>query len=387
MSNLSDPAATDPAGDPAATDPFGDPAATDPASDPAGAFQPGEGLVELGWGPPFDAAFQDRDVDGTVPARVARVDRGALTVLTGAGDLRVLVAPQLAHDSDPLKAPTVGDWVVLQGASVIEVLPRRSTIVRGGAGSGDIPQVLAANVDKVFGVCSREGRFRARRLERLLVLAWQSGAAPVAVLTKADLADDPTGAVEAAERLIGGGDVVAVSSITGVGMDAIHGFLEPGATIALLGPSGAGKSTLANRLGRGTLDLATGEIRDDGKGRHTTTARELVRLPGGALLIDTPGLRALSLWDADEAIKEAFGEIEELAATCRFSDCGHRSEPGCAIQEAIAAGHLDADRYASFEKLRREQRHLVSRVDPRLRAEERKRLKAFGKLQRNLGKR
>ena len=252
-------------------------------------------LAALGWGAPFEAAFLEHHVEGAVPGRVARVDRGAMTVLTGAGEVRVLVAAQIARDPDPFKAPTVGDWVVVQGGSVVEVLPRRSTIVRGAAGSAEVPQVLAANVDKVFVVCSLEGRFRARRLERLLVLAWQSGAAPVAVLTKADVAEDVAGAVEAAERLIGSGDVVAVSSLTGAGMDDIGSFLEPGLTVVLLGPSGAGKSTLANRLGRGSIELATAEIRNDGKGRHTTTARELVRLPGGALLIDTPGLRALAL--------------------------------------------------------------------------------------------
>ncbi|HLN04913.1 MAG TPA: ribosome small subunit-dependent GTPase A [Acidimicrobiales bacterium] len=344
-------------------------------------------LAELGWGPPFEAAYLGQHVDGAVPGRVTRVDRGALTVFTEAGEIRALVAAHIAHEPDPLKAPTVGDWVVIADGSVVEVLLRRSAIVRGGAGGADVPQVLAANVDKVFVVCSLEGRFRARRLERLLVLAWQSGASPVAVLTKCDVAEDVAGAVEAAERLIGGGDVVAVSSITGEGMDAVSAFLEPGATVVLLGPSGAGKSTLANRLGRGSIELATGDIRGDGKGRHTTTARELVRLPGGALLIDTPGLRALALWDADEGIAEAFGEIEELAERCRFSDCGHQTEPGCAVAEAIAVGLLDADRFTSYEKLRREQRHLAARVDPRVRAEERKRQKAFGKLTRDLGKR
>ena len=348
---------------------------------------PGKRLGELGWGPPFEAAFATQSVDGAVPGRVARVDRASLTVLTEAGESRALVASRLAHDPDPLEAPTVGDWVVLRGGWVTHVLPRRSAVVRGGAGSPGTPQVLAANVDRVFVVCSLESRFRARRLERLLVLAWQSGAVPVAVLTKADIADDLPGAVAAAERLIGAGDVVAVSSLSGVGMDAVCGFLEPCATVVLLGPSGAGKSTLANRLGRGAIDLATGEVRGDGKGRHTTTARELVRLPGGALLIDTPGLRALSLFDADQAIGDAFGEIEELAAACRFSDCGHRSEPGCAIKQAIAAGTLDAERYTSFEKLRREQRHLAARVDPRERAEERKRYKALGKLTRKFEKR
>ncbi len=344
-------------------------------------------LVEFGWGPPFDVALRARGVPGEVPGRVTRVDRASLTVLTEAGERRALVAAQLAHDPDPLNAPTVGDWVILDKGSVVHVLPRRSSIVRGGAGGADMPQVLAANVDKVFVVCSLEGRFRARRLERLLVLAWQSGAAPVVVLTKADVADDVAGAIESAERLVGKGEVVGISSVTGAGMEDLGQHLAPASTVVLLGPSGAGKSTLANRLGRGALDLATGEIRGDGKGRHTTTARELVRLPGGALLIDTPGLRSLALWDADVAIGDAFAEIEELAESCRFADCAHQSEPGCAVTKAIAAGTLELDRYESFEKLRREQRHLAARVDPRERSEERKRQKALGKLSRRAGSR
>jgi ribosome biogenesis GTPase len=342
-------------------------------------------LAALGWGPPFEAAFADRHLDGAVPGRVARVDRGSLTVLTKAGELRVLVAAQLAHDRDPLNAPTVGDWVVLQDGLLTEVLPRRSAIVRGGAGSPETPQVLAVNVDKVFVVCSLEDRFRARRLERLLVLAWQSGAAPVAVLTKADIVEDVAGVVAATKRLIGAGDVVAVSSISGLGMDAVRALLEPCATVVLIGPSGAGKSTLANRLGRGAVDLATGELRGDGRGRHTTTARELVRLPGGALLIDTPGLRALALFDADQAIGHAFGEIEELATACRFSDCGHSSEPGCAVKQAIAAGTLDVERYMSFENLRREQRHLAT--GRRERVAEPNRHKTLGGSAHNLHKR
>jgi len=312
-------------------------------------------LVDLGWAPFFAAAFEDQVLEGAIPGRIARVDRGAMTVLTESGEVRAGVTAQIAHDPDPLGAPTVGDWVVLHAGSVVKVLPRRSAIVRSSAAGDDKPQVLAANVD---------------------------GAAPVAVLTKADIAGDLRAAVGAAERLIGSGDVVAISSLTGAGMDEVEGFLEPGATVVLLGPSGAGKSTLANRLGRGRFALATGEVRDDGKGRHTTTARELVCLPGGALLIDTPGLRALALWDADEAIGEAFAEIEELAAACRFSDCTHRSEPGCAVKAAITAGSLEVERYVSFEKLRREQRHLAARVDPHERAEERKRNKALGKLSR-----
>ena len=317
----------------------------------------------------------------------ARVDRGALRVLTEKGEQRALVAPAIAHEGDPLQAPTVGDWVSLQGGSVVGVLPRRSAIVRASADGADKPQVLAANIDKVFVVCSLEGRFRPRRLERLVVLAWQSGASPVVVLTKADIAPDLAGALEAAEELTGGGDVVAVSSVSGAGIDELRAFLEPGMTVALLGPSGAGKSTLANRLGEGTIELATGEVRNDGKGRHTTTARELVRLLNGAMLIDTPGLRTLALWDADQAITDAFLEVEELTQACRFSDCAHLSEPGCAIKEAIAAGILDVARYESFEKLRREQRHLASRVDPREATERRKRYKALTKLARQSPKR
>jgi len=300
-------------------------------------------------------------------------------VLTGSGETRAVVAAPIAHEPDPLRVPTVGDWVVLHAGEVVRLLPRRSAIVRASPDAADRPQVLAANVDRVFVVCSLAVPFKPRLLERFVVLSWQSGAAPVAVLTKADIALDAAGAVAMAERLIGGGDVVAVSSLTGVGMDELGSFLEPGATVALLGPSGAGKSTLANRLGRGSVELATGEVRDDGEGRHTTTARELVRLPSGAMLIDTPGLRALGLFDAEQAIGDAFGEVGDLAAKCRFSDCAHESEPGCAVKQAIGAGTLDVERYRSFEKLHREQRHFAARADPRERAEQRRRYKALQK--------
>ena len=295
---------------------------------------------------------------------------------------------RLSRDQgDPLLIPTVGDWVVVEDGSVTVLLERHSAIVRASAGNGDKPQVLAANVDKVFVVTSLEGRFRPRRLERLLVLAWQSGAAPVVVLTKADVAEDLSGGRAAAEVLVGSGAVHAVSSLSGAGLDELRGHLTPGSTVALLGPSGAGKSTLANALGLGTLELATGSLRGDGKGRHTTTARELVTLPGGAMLIDTPGLRSLGLWEADGAIANAFGEVEDLASQCRFSDCAHRSEPGCAIRLAIAEGALEADRYESFEKLRREQHHLSARGDPIARAKERRFFKAIAKANRSAPKR
>jgi ribosome biogenesis GTPase len=357
----------------------------------AGANRAGEArsaaLRALGWRPEFAASFAEKGVKGAVPGRVARVDRQALTVLDGAGELRVVVAPTLAHKGDPLQIPTVGDWVVVADATVTAVLERHSALVRAGAGNGDKPQVLAANVDKVFVVASLEGRFRPRRLERLLVLAWQSGAAPVVVLTKADIAGDLSGGLAAAELLVGGGAVHAVSSLSTLGLDELRAHLEPGTTVALIGPSGAGKSTLANALGLGTLELATGPVRGDGKGRHTTTARELVSLPNGAMLIDTPGLRSLGLWEADDAIASAFWEVEELAAECRFSDCAHSSEPGCAIRVAIETGSLEAERYASFEKLRREQHHYTARTDPLARAEERRFHKAIARANRGSRKR
>ncbi len=377
--------------DPRATAPHLEQDQTDAlaAHDPADASAPPVPvtLAELGWGPPYAAAFAAHAHSGAVAGRVTRVDRDSLTVLTELGEARAIVAPHIAHERDPLRLPTVGDWVVIEGGTVVDVLVRRSLIARGAAGGVDKPQVLAANVDKVFVVSSLEGRFRPRRLERLLVLAWQSGAAPVAVLTKSDIAEDVAGAVAQARRLIGSGDVVALSSLSGEGMGDLTAHLSPGVTVALLGPSGAGKSTLANSLGHGCLHLATGEVREDGKGRHTTTARELVRLPSGAMLIDTPGLRSLALFDVDDAIGAAFEEVEELATNCRFSDCRHASEPGCAVRQAIATGDLDAERYASFEKLRREQRHLAARVDPRQRAEERKRFKALNKAARQSEKR
>jgi ribosome small subunit-dependent GTPase A len=351
--------------------------AHDQPSSVGNAAVPYSSLADLGWRPHLEQAWQARQDDRLVPGRVARVDRIAVTVLTLGAARRATVAAHLLHDPDPLSSPTVGDWVLLADDEVVEVLDRQSAIIRATAASDSVPQVLAANVDKVFIVCSLVDQFRSRRLERLLVLAWQSGAAPVVVLTKSDVAEDADDARREVERLVGDVEVLVVSAITGEGLAALVAQLEPGNTVALLGSSGAGKSTLINWLGQGAVDLATGEVRVDGRGRHTTTARELVRLPGGALLIDTPGLRSLALWDAEASIGDAFAEIEVLAGECRFSNCAHHGEPGCAIAAAVADGRLEADRLAGYERLRREQRELEARVDPRVRAEERAKWKAL----------
>jgi ribosome biogenesis GTPase / thiamine phosphate phosphatase len=242
-----------------------------------------------------------------------------------------------------------------------------------------VAQVVAANIDTVFVVVPLVGRSRPRLLQRCLALAWESGATPVVLLTKSDLATDVDDRVAAAQAEAVGVEVHAVSASTGAGLDALEAYLTAGQTIAMIGPSGAGKSTLTNALGAGTVALATGAVRDDGKGRHTTTARELVLLPSGAVAIDTPGLRGLALWDADEGIATAFADITALAADCRFADCAHHGEPGCAVGQAIEQGDLDAGRLADYAKLLREQRWLEIKRDSRARAQEHARAKVFYK--------
>ena len=317
------------------------------------------------------------------PARVARVDRGVLTVLTGSAAMRVRPSGRLfeqdASPGEPVGTPAVGDWVALDGTVAIAVLPRRSTFERSSSNRQTVSQIVAANVDTVFVVAPLVGRPRPRLLQRCLAMAWQSGATPVVLLTKAGIAIDVPDRVAAAHADAVGTEVFAVSAATGEGIDALARYLAAGQTVAMIGPSGAGKSTLTNALGAGTFALQTGAVRDDGRGRHTTTARELVVLPSGAVAIDTPGLRGLALWEADEGIDAAFADIVEFAADCRFADCAHHGEPGCAVGRAIAEGDLDVARFDDYEKLLREQRRLETRRDGRARALEHARAKVFYK--------
>jgi len=305
-------------------------------------------LADLGWDDEWANVAQSQGGKGT-PGRVVRVDFGRVTVLTG--DQSVRAQPGL----DPI---AVGDWVVVDGDRVQQVLPRRSAFVRGDVieGTARAAQVVAANVDVVFVMQSSINGPNRRRLERELVLAFQSGARPVVVLTKSDLAEahDVERALDAARAAAPGVDALAVSTLTGAGIDELRAHLRAGWTIALIGASGVGKSTLVNRLA-GTDVQATAEVREnDQRGRHTTTARELVMLPGGGLLIDTPGLRAVSLWDADEGLSRVFADIEQLAERCRFRDCSHTSEPDCAVNAAIASGELDRERFEHYLRLARE---------------------------------
>jgi ribosome biogenesis GTPase len=315
--------------------------------------------------------------DGLVPALLTRVDRSAYDVLTPAGALRV---PALPAPPDPRDAPTVGDWLAVApvGLTVEEVLPRSSLLVRGTARGTSVAQPLAANVDHVLLCLGLSGPPPVRRLERLLTLAWESGATPVVVLTKADLCPDVEAAVRAVQPHAPGCDVVTVSAATGE-LGGLAAYAS--STLVLLGASGAGKSTIVNALA-GADVMATSETRAvDGKGRHTTTHRELILLPTGGIVIDTPGLRGVALHGADEGFALAFADVEELASACRFADCAHVSEPGCAVLVSVEAGDLARDRVDAWRKLQRELAFQARRTDARLRAEEKARWKRIAKEQ------
>ena len=327
-------------------------------------------LYDLGWDDGFAAALEPHD--NCIPARVAAQHRGEYDVLTERGEQRAHVAGRLRHDaSSGADLPSVGDWVALRDETIQAVLPRRSAFLRKVAFHATEAQVLAANVDTVFVVTGLDDDFSPRRIERYLTLAWESGATPALILTKADLCADPLALLLEAEQVALGVPAHVVSNVTGEGLDELTTYLPPAQTIALLGSSGVGKSSLANRLLGAELQ-ATKELAEDGTGRHTTTARQLLRLPGGAMLVDTPGLREIQLWDADEGIQEAFSDVDELAADCRFNDCAHTREPGCAVQAAIDEGRLPRERLQSYRALQRELKRLAAKQDGRLRSEERK---------------
>ena len=311
-------------------------------------------LAQIGWNDRVAAVvaaatteLNDAGVTGAVPGRVSRVDRRVVSVITEAGSLRAGTGP------DPL---ATGDWVLVadgeKGPIVAAVLARHSAFVRGDPmdGTARNAQVVAANIDTVFLTQSFENGPNLRRLERELVLAFESGADPVIVLTKADLISDAVD-LSAVESSASGAPVIVTSAVSGVGVDELRRYATTGRTVALIGASGVGKSTLVNAL-VGSDVQATGEVRArDQRGRHTTTARELVLLPNGGVLVDTPGLRAVTLWVADDGFRRAFADIEALAPECRFHDCAHDQEPGCAVQAAVARGDLDAARVVHYREL------------------------------------
>jgi ribosome biogenesis GTPase len=346
-----------------------------------------QALAELGWDAGWKSEFEHHWADELVPARVAAQHRGTYDVLTAAGEARARISGRLRHEAElPGDLPVVGDWVALAEdepgrATINAVLPRRTKVSRLAAHDpgSDLAreQVVAANVDVIFITTSLAEEPDLRMLERYLALAWESGARPVILLTKADLESDPESVAREVASLGGEVSVHAVSSRSGLGLDAVRSYLAPGATASLLGPSGVGKSTLVNTLA-GEKILATRSVREDGTGLHTTTRRQLIVLPRGGLVIDNPGMRELQLWLAEGGLGDTFHDITELERKCRFADCRHETEPGCAVQAALADGLLDPERWRHYRELERELSELEDRLARRERSRARRRRPSAG---------
>lgn len=323
-------------------------------------------LKQLGWDPSWEEAFANSRAAGFKPGRIALEDKNSFIVVTGDGEVPSRVAGRLLHQQTaPENLPKVGDWVGLSRkptdtrAVIQEILPRRTFLMRKVPGRESVPQVLAANMEIAFVVQALDPTFNLRRLERFLVMVHEGGASAVVVLNKADLVDDPASRLAEVRSVAGDTPVVLCSARTRQGIDEMRAFLRPGLTSVLVGTSGVGKSSLINRL-HGDDIQATLEVREhDGKGRHTTTWRELILLPGGGLVIDTPGMREFHMWMADSGLDEAFPDIAELATLCHFRACTHSNEKRCAVREAIESGALAPERFASFQKLQNELDYLA----------------------------
>jgi ribosome biogenesis GTPase / thiamine phosphate phosphatase len=335
-------------------------------------------IERYGWGEALQRSFEIHANAGLTPARVVVQNRDLYRLATRDCELAGTLSGRFAHEVADGEYPVTGDWVAIAArpregsATIHHLLPRTSVFVRRASGPGGGQQTIAANVDVALLVSSLNADLNPRRIERYLATTYASGADPVIVLTKSDRCDDVAGSVAAIEAVAFGVPVLAVSALTGEGMDALKTRLTPGRTAALLGSSGVGKSTLVNALA-GREAMATREIREeDARGRHTTTHRELILLPSGALVLDTPGMRELGLWDSDDGVSATFADIAALARQCRFNDCAHVREPGCAVREAIGNGELAADRFESFLKLNRELAWLERKENPQARIEARK---------------
>ena len=328
-------------------------------------------LESFGWDARFAEAF-DRDLEtkgGNKRLEAARVSWNVREHYRLQGVDGELAAKPSGRSRYAESLAVVGDWVVVERgvgetSRIVHCLPRRTKLSRKVAGDRTVEQVVAANIDVVMIVAGLDGDFNLRRLERMIAMAWDSGATPLVVLNKSDLADDADAAVASTRAIAAGVEVVPLSAKTTAGIEVLRALLDPERTAIMIGSSGVGKSTLLNSLCGGEV-MRTSDVREhDDRGRHTTTHRELIRLPGGSLLIDNPGIRELQLWSDDEpSLEESFADILELAASCRFRDCGHEAEPGCAVRAAVDAGTLASDRLANMRAMQSELRYLELRQD------------------------
>lgn len=353
--------------------------------------------IHLGWSPFFENQLTSGDRSRYAVGRILEERKNCYVLLTEDGrELRAALSGRLKHEaSGRSDLPAVGDWVCVSvraedgRATIHRLLERRSKISRNGAGSFSDEQVLAANIDTVFLVNSLNQDLNLRRIERYLALVLESGARPVLLLTKADLCEKPTEAVAEIERVAPSVAVHVISALDGSGLDALAAYLGPGQTSVLLGSSGVGKSTLVNRiLGDSRQEVREVRARDD-RGRHTTTSRQLFFLPEGGMLIDTPGMRELQLWDAEEALGQMFQDVEEAATHCRFTACAHHTgTPGCGIQAAIESGAIPSERVASWSKLGQERMVLDRKKEKKAQAEYERKLRPVTQARKtvNLGK-
>ncbi len=346
-----------------------------------------KGLSAYGWTDVLDRDFKPFADQGLAPARVIVQQRNLYRLASESGEIEGRISGRFAHEAAEGGYPVTGDWVAVErkadAAVIAKVLPRSTAFTRMAAGTGKDMQVVAANVDMALLAASLNADLNLRRLERYLATAYESGAQPVFLLTKADACEDPTPLLAEVQAIASGVRVLAISVRTGQGLAELSALLAPAKTAVLLGSSGVGKSTLVNALAGAEL-MATRSIREgDARGRHTTTHRELICLPSGALILDTPGMRELALWDAEAGVAAAFAEttaeVDLLAQACRFRDCAHDKEPGCAVHAAVANGILDPERWRSFQKLQRELAHTVRKEDPLAAGAERQRWAAVHK--------